>query len=199
MTNYPSTKRIKPASFNPMNPNPPLPLTHKSPSCTSLYTFTTNTLTISPRHTITITMSDAGRQSFTDKASAALTVRTAPFIPTPILTLRSFQPDSQKSTTSQVGDSIKSTMDSVASTVQPNVRPFPTPLSLPHCPSQNDKSATQKVGDAVSGNANQNQVPLLDSVLTLLHAHFARCRSRSLTRPRTPSVTASPRSKCDYS
>ena len=195
MTNYPSTKRIKPASFNPMNPNPPLPLTYKSSSCTSLYTFTTNTLTISPRHTITITMSDAGRQSFTDKASAALTVRTAPFIPISILTLRSFQPDSQKSTTSQVGDSIKSTMDSVASTVQPNVRSFPTPLSSPHCPLQNDKSATQKVGDAVSDNSNQNQVPLLDSALTLLHAHFSRYRSRSLTRPRTLSVTASP-SRC---
>jgi len=47
-------------------------------------------------------MSEAGRQSFTDKAGAAL------------------KPDSQKSTTEHVGDKFKGTSDSVASTLQPN-------------------------------------------------------------------------------
>ncbi|KAJ7794393.1 heat shock protein 9/12-domain-containing protein [Mycena olivaceomarginata] len=56
-------------------------------------------------------MSDTGRQSFTDKAGAAL------------------KPDSQKSTTEQLGDHLKGTGDSVASTFQP----------------QSDKSAGQKV------------------------------------------------------
>ncbi|KAI0746037.1 heat shock protein 9/12-domain-containing protein [Earliella scabrosa] len=46
-------------------------------------------------------MSDAGRQSFTDKASSAM------------------KPDSQKSLTEQMGDSIKGTYDSIASTMQP--------------------------------------------------------------------------------
>ncbi|TFK42435.1 heat shock protein 9/12-domain-containing protein [Crucibulum laeve] len=47
-------------------------------------------------------MSEAGRQSFTDKAGAAL------------------KPDSQKSTTEQAGDFLKGKSDSAASTVQPN-------------------------------------------------------------------------------
>ncbi|KAG8679072.1 hypothetical protein FRC08_017243 [Ceratobasidium sp. 394] len=47
-------------------------------------------------------MSEAGRQSFTDKAGAAV------------------KPDSQKSTTEQAGDHLKGTADSVASTLQPN-------------------------------------------------------------------------------
>ncbi|KAG8726682.1 hypothetical protein FRC12_020352 [Ceratobasidium sp. 428] len=47
-------------------------------------------------------MSEAGRQSFTDKAGAAL------------------KPDSQKTTTEQAGDQIKGTADSLASTLQPN-------------------------------------------------------------------------------
>ncbi|EIN11691.1 hypothetical protein PUNSTDRAFT_63351 [Punctularia strigosozonata HHB-11173 SS5] len=47
-------------------------------------------------------MSDAGRQSFTDKAGAAL------------------KPDSQKTTTEQFGDWTKGKMDSAGSTVQPN-------------------------------------------------------------------------------
>ncbi|VDB90034.1 unnamed protein product [Peniophora sp. CBMAI 1063] len=46
-------------------------------------------------------MSDAGRQSFGDKASAAL------------------KPDSEKSTTEHIGDSVKGTTDSVASSLQP--------------------------------------------------------------------------------
>ncbi|KAF8212028.1 heat shock protein 9/12-domain-containing protein [Mycena galopus ATCC 62051] len=73
-------------------------------------------------------MSDTGRQSMTDKASAAL------------------KPDSQKSTTEQIGDSVKGTGDSVASTLQP----------------QSDKSATQKAGDTVSGNSNNNDQSLMD-------------------------------------
>ncbi|KAK2466798.1 hypothetical protein APHAL10511_001056 [Amanita phalloides] len=47
-------------------------------------------------------MSDTGRQSLTDKASAAM------------------KPDSQKSMMEQLGDSAKGVMDSAASTVQPN-------------------------------------------------------------------------------
>ncbi|KAJ7844511.1 heat shock protein 9/12-domain-containing protein [Mycena olivaceomarginata] len=73
-------------------------------------------------------MSDTGRQSFTDKAGAAL------------------KPDSQKSTTEQLGDHLKGTGDSVASTFQP----------------QSDKSAGQKVGDTFSSNSNHND----DSLLT---------------------------------
>ncbi|CAE6457752.1 hypothetical protein ACGC1H_007236 [Rhizoctonia solani] len=72
-------------------------------------------------------MSEAGRQSFTDKAGAAL------------------KPDSQKTTTEQLGDHVKGTMDSVASTVQPN----------------DTKSHSQKAGDALSGNSNENQDSLL--------------------------------------
>ncbi|KAF7294796.1 hypothetical protein MIND_01017300 [Mycena indigotica] len=47
-------------------------------------------------------MSDTGRQSFTDKAGAAL------------------KPDSQKTTTEQFGDAVKGKTDSLASTLQPN-------------------------------------------------------------------------------
>ncbi|PPQ89134.1 hypothetical protein CVT25_006506 [Psilocybe cyanescens] len=47
-------------------------------------------------------MSDAGRQSFTDKAGSAL------------------KPDSQKSTMEQAGDFVKGKSDSAASTMQPN-------------------------------------------------------------------------------
>ncbi|KAI0314113.1 heat shock protein 9/12-domain-containing protein [Amylostereum chailletii] len=46
-------------------------------------------------------MSEAGRQSFTDKAGAAL------------------KPDSQKTTTEHIGDKFKGSADSAASTVQP--------------------------------------------------------------------------------
>ncbi|KAJ3013663.1 hypothetical protein NUW54_g1527 [Trametes sanguinea] len=48
-------------------------------------------------------MSDTGRQSFTDKASSAM------------------KPDSQKSMTEQMGDSMKGTADSMASSLQPQV------------------------------------------------------------------------------
>ncbi|KAF8342328.1 heat shock protein 9/12-domain-containing protein [Cantharellus anzutake] len=46
-------------------------------------------------------MSDTGRQSFTDKAGAAL------------------KPDSEKTTGEHVGDAIKGAGDSLASTIQP--------------------------------------------------------------------------------
>ncbi|CAE6478014.1 unnamed protein product [Rhizoctonia solani] len=68
-------------------------------------------------------MSEAGRQSFTDKAGAAL------------------KPDSQKTTTEQIGDTIKGNLDSAASTVQPN----------------ETKSDSQKLGDTLSGNSNENK------------------------------------------
>ncbi|KAJ7685375.1 heat shock protein 9/12-domain-containing protein [Mycena polygramma] len=72
-------------------------------------------------------MSDNARQSMTDKAGASL------------------KPDSQKSTTEQLGDHVKGTGDSIASTLQP----------------QGEKSTTQKAGDAVSGNSNHNDESLL--------------------------------------
>ncbi|KAJ7343305.1 heat shock protein 9/12-domain-containing protein [Mycena albidolilacea] len=73
-------------------------------------------------------MSDTGRESFTDKAGAAL------------------KPDSQKSTTEQVGDHVKGTGDSIASTLQP----------------QSEKSTSQKAGDTFSGNSNNNDESLLN-------------------------------------
>ncbi|KAF7301322.1 hypothetical protein MIND_00697300 [Mycena indigotica] len=72
-------------------------------------------------------MSDTGRQSFTDKAGAAL------------------KPDSQKTTTEQLGDTVKGTADSLASTLQPN----------------SEKSTSQQAGDALSSNQNHNDESLL--------------------------------------
>ncbi|CAE6468285.1 unnamed protein product [Rhizoctonia solani] len=68
-------------------------------------------------------MSEAGRQSFTDKAGAAL------------------KPDSQKTATEQLSDTVKGNLDSAASTLQPN----------------ESKSDSQKVGDTLSGNSNENK------------------------------------------
>ncbi|CAE6473192.1 unnamed protein product [Rhizoctonia solani] len=73
-------------------------------------------------------MSEAGRQSFTDKAGAAI------------------KPDSQKTTTEHIGDTVKGNLDSAASTLQPN----------------ESKSDSQKVGDTLSGNSNENKRSLLD-------------------------------------
>jgi len=73
-------------------------------------------------------MSQPGRESFTDKAGAAL------------------KPDSQKTTTESMGDSLKGTGDSIASTIQP----------------QSDKTGSQKIGDSVSGNSNENDQSMLD-------------------------------------
>ncbi|CAK5277349.1 unnamed protein product [Mycena citricolor] len=75
-----------------------------------------------------LNMSDTGRQSFTDKAGAAL------------------KPDSQKSTTEQLGDHLKGTGDSLGSTLQP----------------QSEKSTAQKAGDALSGNQNNNNESLMN-------------------------------------
>ncbi|KAG2020031.1 hypothetical protein CC2G_005417 [Coprinopsis cinerea AmutBmut pab1-1] len=52
--------------------------------------------------TISIAMSDTGRQSFTDKMGSTM------------------KPDSQKSTMERTGDRMKGTMDSAASSMQPN-------------------------------------------------------------------------------
>ncbi|EIW84058.1 hypothetical protein CONPUDRAFT_119624 [Coniophora puteana RWD-64-598 SS2] len=73
-------------------------------------------------------MTDFGRQSATDKAGSAL------------------KPDSQKSTTEQLGDKIKSTGDSAASTAQP----------------ESEKSYAQQATDALSGNSNENSGSMLD-------------------------------------
>ncbi|KAF9527002.1 heat shock protein 9/12-domain-containing protein [Crepidotus variabilis] len=73
-------------------------------------------------------MSEAGRQSFTDKAGAAL------------------KPDSQKTTTEHIGDTLKGKTDSAASTVEPN----------------SQKSTGQRAGDTLSGNQNENSESLVD-------------------------------------
>jgi len=72
-------------------------------------------------------MSDAGRQSWTNKAGAAM------------------KPDSQKSTTEHIGDKMKGTGDSIASTLQP----------------QGEKSTGQQGADAVSGNSNETQPSMM--------------------------------------
>jgi len=72
-------------------------------------------------------MSDTGRQSFTDKVGAAV------------------KPDSEKSTMEHVGDKVKGTLDSAASTFHPN----------------SEKSTTQQMGDSASGNSNENQDSLM--------------------------------------
>ncbi|KAF2214931.1 hypothetical protein CERZMDRAFT_105331 [Cercospora zeae-maydis SCOH1-5] len=64
-------------------------------------------------------MSDSLRQSNTDKAGSAL------------------KPDSQKSTTEQLGDKIKGTSDSIAGQAQP----------------EDQKSTTQKATDGASDSA----------------------------------------------
>jgi len=79
-------------------------------------------------------MSDNARQDFSDKAGAAL------------------KPDSQKTTTEKISDTVKGHADSVGSTLQP----------------QGEKSNTQKAGDALSGNKNDNQDSLLDKAKNAL-------------------------------
>ena len=86
-------------------------------------------------------MSDTGRQSLTDKASAALKV-CAPKVASRRRTLTITQPDSEKSTTEHMGDKFKGKTDSAASSLQP----------------QSEKSTSQKMGDAFSSNSNENQV-----------------------------------------
>src|SRR5258708_5135569 len=93
-------------------------------------------------------MSDTGRQSFTDKAGAAL------------------KPDSEKSTPGSlllfplrvptnllflcdiehIGDKLKGAGDSLASTLQP----------------QSEKSTTQQAGDTITGNQDGDQRTIVD-------------------------------------
>ncbi|KAL1680190.1 heat shock protein 9/12-domain-containing protein [Schizophyllum commune] len=79
-------------------------------------------------------MTDAGRQSFTDKAESAL------------------KPDSQKSTTEQAGDAIKGKTDSAASTFQPNQEKSTTQKatdSLSGNSNENSESLVDKAKNAV--------------------------------------------------
>jgi hypothetical protein len=58
-----------------------------------------------------------------------------------------------------VGDKVKGTLDSAASTFHPNVslaRPFL--LGRISLFIQSEKSTTQQMGDSASGNSNENQV-----------------------------------------
>ncbi|KAL0065538.1 lipid-binding protein hsp12 [Marasmius tenuissimus] len=79
-------------------------------------------------------MSDHGRQSFTDKAEAAI------------------KPDSQKSTTEHFGDKLKGHGDSAASTLQPQSEKSTGQKvsdSLSGNSNENDKSMLDKAKDAV--------------------------------------------------
>lgn len=58
-----------------------------------------------------------------------------------------------------IGDQVKGTIDSAASSLQSNVRlAYSLCCSHPHFAFQSEKSSTQQMGDAVSGNSNENQV-----------------------------------------
>ncbi|KAK7054056.1 heat shock protein 9/12-domain-containing protein [Favolaschia claudopus] len=79
-------------------------------------------------------MSDIGRESFTDKASAAI------------------KPDSQKSTTEHFGDKMKGHGDSMASTLQPNSEKSGTQKAgdtLSSNSNHNDQSLLDKAKNAV--------------------------------------------------
>ncbi|KAF7323119.1 hypothetical protein HMN09_00092100 [Mycena chlorophos] len=79
-------------------------------------------------------MSDNNRQSFTDKAGAAL------------------KPDSQKTTTEKMGDTFKGKMDSAASTVQPNSHKSTAQQAgdaVSGNQNHNDESLMQKAKNAV--------------------------------------------------
>ncbi|KAI0355719.1 hypothetical protein OH77DRAFT_1424663 [Trametes cingulata] len=82
-------------------------------------------------------MADAGRQSFTDKASSAM------------------KPDSQKSMTEQMGDSLKGTADSVASTMQPQSEKSTTQQmgdSMSGNSNENQESMMDKAKNALGMN-----------------------------------------------
>ncbi|CUA75419.1 hypothetical protein RSOLAG22IIIB_05893 [Rhizoctonia solani] len=85
-------------------------------------------------------MSEAGRQSFTDKAGAAL------------------KPDSQKTTTEQAGDTVKGKLDSAASTLQPNETKSDSQKvgdTLSGNSNENQESLLQKAKNAVGlGESN---------------------------------------------
>ncbi|CDO69238.1 hypothetical protein BN946_scf185042.g140 [Trametes cinnabarina] len=85
-------------------------------------------------------MSDTGRQSFTDKATAAL------------------KPDSEKSTTEHFGDKLKGKGDSAASTLQPQSEKSTTQRvgDTFSSNSNNDQpSLTQKAKNAVGLGDNK--------------------------------------------
>ncbi|KAI0821698.1 heat shock protein 9/12-domain-containing protein [Trametes gibbosa] len=79
-------------------------------------------------------MSDAGRQSFTDKATAAL------------------KPDSEKSTTEHIGDKFKGKADSAGSTLEPQSEKSTTQRvgdTLSGNNNNDQPSLTQKAKNAV--------------------------------------------------
>ncbi|KAI0645937.1 heat shock protein 9/12-domain-containing protein [Trametes meyenii] len=79
-------------------------------------------------------MADAGRQSFTDKASSAL------------------KPDSQKSMTEQMGDSMKGTADSIASTLQPQSEKSTTQQMGDSISSNSNENQAHKAKNALGMN-----------------------------------------------
>ncbi|KZT28993.1 hypothetical protein NEOLEDRAFT_689267 [Neolentinus lepideus HHB14362 ss-1] len=88
-------------------------------------------------------MSDTGRQSFTDKAGAAL------------------KPDSQKSFTEHIGDKLSGTADSAASTVQPQSEKSYTQKAgdtLSGNSNNNQESLLDKAKNAVGLGGNNNSV-----------------------------------------
>jgi hypothetical protein len=102
-------------------PLPPSPSSRTTP-CLTVRSASTPPKT--PPSTPRAEHAPAARESFTSKAGAAL------------------KPDSEKSTTEHIGDTLKGKADSAASTAQP----------------ESEKSYTQQAGDAVSGNSNENSV-----------------------------------------
>ena len=85
------------------------------------------------------------------------------------------QPDSQKGLMDQATDKMKSSMDSAASSMQPNVSlSFLSPSQPDTNPvvQQSQKSGSQRVGDMMSGNSNDNQVSGTSSRWPRLLTHF---------------------------
>jgi len=112
-------------------------------------------------------MSDLGRESFTDKASAALKVSL--FCVWEYTTLNPlYQPDSQKSTTEHMGDKLKGNTDSAFSTVQPQVHSrasahtYPPRSDILPVIDQSEKSTSQKLGDTFSSNQNHDDRSMMD-------------------------------------
>lgn len=117
-------------------------LTHNQPvrSYSIRYIFLLTTHPLDQIHN----MSDASRQSFTDKAGSAM------------------KPDSQKGTFEQAGDKIKGSMDNMASSVQPNVSSsaFQHTRFLNLFILQSQKSGSQKMGDSMTNSSSGNSVSL---------------------------------------
>ncbi|KAI0075123.1 hypothetical protein K474DRAFT_1664612 [Panus rudis PR-1116 ss-1] len=88
-------------------------------------------------------MSDTGRQSLTDKASAAL------------------KPDSEKSTTEHFGDKLKGNADSAASTVQPQSEKSTSQRvgdAFSSNSNESQPSMTQKLKNAVGMGESNDRV-----------------------------------------